>query len=51
MATEFKNYIGGKWVAAHSGKTFESHNPANGELVGVLPLSDAQDAADAVARA
>ena len=48
MATEFKNYIGGKWVAAHSGKTFESHNPANGELVGVLPLSDAQDAADAV---
>lgn len=45
---QFMNYIGGKWVPARSGKTFESHNPANGELIGVLPLSDAQDAADAV---
>ncbi len=50
-ALEFKNYIGGKWVPAKSGKTFESHNPANGELVGILPLSDAQDAEDAVAAA
>ncbi|MBI4788742.1 MAG: aldehyde dehydrogenase family protein [Chloroflexi bacterium] len=49
--TEFKNFIGGKWVAAQSGKTFESHNPANGELVGILPLSDASDAADAVEQA
>ncbi len=47
-SVEFKNFIGGKWVPARSGKTFESHNPANGELVGILPLSDAADAADAV---
>ncbi len=47
-AGEFKNYIGGNWVPARSGRTFESHNPANGDLIGILPLSDAQDAADAV---
>ncbi len=45
---QFKNYIDGKWVPAASGKTFESHNPANGDLIGVLPLSDEQDAANAV---
>jgi aldehyde dehydrogenase (NAD+) len=45
---EFRNYVGGKWVAARSGKTFESHNPANGDLIGMVPLSDVQDAADAV---
>src|SRR5512135_890427 len=45
---EYKNYIGGKWVPAKSGKTFESRNPANGELIGMLPLSDLQDANDAV---
>jgi acyl-CoA reductase-like NAD-dependent aldehyde dehydrogenase len=45
---EYKNFIGGKWVPARSGKTFESRNPATGEVVGVVPLSDAQDAADAV---
>lgn len=49
--TEFKNYIGGKWVPARSGKIFESHNPATGELVGSVPLSDAQDVQDAVAAA
>lgn len=45
---EFKNYIDGKWVPAQSGKTFESRNPANGDLIGILPLSDAADAAAAV---
>jgi len=48
---EFKNYINGKWVASHSGKTFASYNPANGELIGRVPLSDSQDVADAVAAA
>ena len=45
---EFKNYIDGKWVSSGSGRTFESHSPANGELVGTLQLSNAQDVLDAV---
>ena len=54
MTKEFLNYINGKWVPAESGKTFESHNPANAELIGTIPLSDERDAAravDAAARA
>lgn len=47
-AQEFKNFIGGEWVRAKSGQTFESRNPANGDLLGILPRSDAQDAAAAV---
>ncbi len=46
--TEFKNYLNGKWVSSHSGKTFASYNPANGELIGTLQLSDAQDVNDGV---
>ena len=45
---EFKNYIDGKWVSSGSGRTFASHSPANGELVGTLQLSNAQDVQDAV---
>lgn len=48
MAQEYFNYIDGKWVAAASGKTFASHNPATGELVGRAPESEAQDVARAV---
>ena len=48
MMREFKNYIDGKWVSSHSGKTFESFSPANGELIGRLQLSDAQDVAEVV---
>src|SRR5919109_1260073 len=39
----FKNYIGGEWVEAASGETFESVNPANGETIGVFPRSGAED--------
>src|SRR5688572_18290 len=42
------NFIDGKWVPAHSGKTFESFNPATAELIGVAAESDARDVADAV---
>ncbi len=48
QAKEFKNYVNGKWVPADSGRTFESHNPATGELIGTLPLSNAKDVADVV---
>ena len=38
-AKTFQNYIGGEWVDAAGGETFESHNPATGELIGVFPKS------------
>ncbi len=43
-----KNYIGGKWVEGGAGKTFDSRNPATGELLGVLTISDANDVNKAV---
>src|SRR6266581_234381 len=43
-----RNYIGGKWVEGSSGKTFESRNPATGELLGVLTVSDVSDVNKAV---
>ena len=47
MADKFLNYIGGKWVAARSGRVFPNLNPANGEKLGEFPDSDAADVADA----
>ena len=52
MATEYKNFIGGKFVPAKSGKNYENRNPADtDDLVGLFPSSDAADVADAVAAA
>jgi acyl-CoA reductase-like NAD-dependent aldehyde dehydrogenase len=39
----YRNYIGGEWVDAASGKSFETRNPANGEVLGVFPLSTTED--------
>lgn len=48
----FQNFIGGEWVAAASGKTFESRNPADTrQVVGVFQDSDANDVNAAVAAA
>lgn len=47
----YLNYIDGKWVAAASGRTFESINPATGEPIGSVPFSEAEDVAAAVAAA
>jgi alpha-ketoglutaric semialdehyde dehydrogenase len=47
-AKTYQNYIGGEWVDAASGETFESHNPATGELVGVFPKSSEEDVDRAV---
>jgi alpha-ketoglutaric semialdehyde dehydrogenase len=44
----YKNFIGGEWVDAASGETFESTNPANGETIGVFPKSGAEDVDRAV---
>jgi aldehyde dehydrogenase (NAD+) len=52
MATEFKNYIDGKWVAASGGATFENRNPANwDDIIGTFPLSGDDDVEQAVAAA
>jgi acyl-CoA reductase-like NAD-dependent aldehyde dehydrogenase len=49
--TTFKNYIGGEWVDAVSGETFESTSPANGDSIGVFPKSGPDDVERAVAAA
>lgn len=49
MAQKFQNLINGKWVDAHSGRTFENRNPANWEeVVGIFPKSGKEDVNDAV---
>src|ERR671922_455959 len=47
-AKTFQNYIGGEWVDAAGGETFESHNPATGDLIGVFPKSGPEDVDRAV---
>ena len=45
----FQNFIGGQWVAAARGATFETRNPADtDEVVGVFQKSDAADARQAI---
>src|SRR4051812_7263703 len=47
--TTFKNFIGGKWVASKTGKTFPDLNPADQkDLIGEFPASDARDVDAAV---
>jgi alpha-ketoglutaric semialdehyde dehydrogenase len=46
-----QNYIGGEWVDAASGETFDSTSPADGELIGTFPRSSAEDVDRAVAAA
>ena len=49
MARKYRNFIGGKWVHARSGKTFENINPANKkDVVGIFPRSGSADVNDAV---
>jgi alpha-ketoglutaric semialdehyde dehydrogenase len=50
-AKTFQNYIGGEWVDAASGGTFESTSPATGETIGVFPKSGPGDVDHAVAAA
>src|SRR6201992_3401772 len=49
--TNKKMLIDGKWVDAASGKTFETHNPATGELLATVAEGDAEDINRAVAAA
>src|SRR5437870_8969369 len=50
-ARAFKNFIGGEWLDAASGETFESVSPADGETIGIFPRSSAEDVDRAVAAA
>ena len=53
-AREFLNHgpkkllIGGKWIVAKSGTTFETINPANEEVLGLVAEGDKADVDDAV---
>jgi aldehyde dehydrogenase (NAD+) len=44
----YQNYVGGEWVDASGGATFESVSPANGESIGTFPKSSAEDVDRAV---
>jgi alpha-ketoglutaric semialdehyde dehydrogenase len=49
MAETFRNFIGGSWVSASTGRTLETRNPANtDEVVGTYPQCDASDARQAI---
>jgi acyl-CoA reductase-like NAD-dependent aldehyde dehydrogenase len=48
-ATDYRNYIGGEWVAPSSGNYIESRSPADSrDLVGRFPASTAEDVDRAV---
>ncbi len=42
------NYVDGAWIQADNGKTIEVRNPANGELVGVVPALGAAETRRAI---
>ncbi len=44
-------YIGGEWVGAADGRTYEVKNPANGQAIDTVPLGGAEDARAAIAAA
>ncbi|MEX0748221.1 MAG: aldehyde dehydrogenase family protein, partial [Rhodothermales bacterium] len=49
MAERYQNYIGGAWLDASEGETFENINPArNGDVIGRFPKSSASDVDSAV---
>ncbi|MDL1900428.1 aldehyde dehydrogenase family protein [Anaerolineae bacterium CFX9] len=48
MAEMVRNYIGGEWVAAQSGETFDSFNPATEEVLAAAAKSGAADVDAAV---
>src|SRR5437868_5817651 len=51
-AKVYKNFIGGEWVEARAGKTFENQNPADiRDVVGIFQASGNADVDDAVAAA
>ncbi|MEX0993214.1 MAG: aldehyde dehydrogenase family protein [Solirubrobacterales bacterium] len=47
----YKNYVGGEWVDAGSGDTFDVINPADGRTIATVPNCDRDDAKRAIAAA
>ena len=47
-AKKHKMFIGGKWVDAASGKTFEDMNPYTGDVYAHVPASKREDAKRAI---
>ncbi|KAL4895341.1 Aldehyde/histidinol dehydrogenase [Aspergillus ambiguus] len=43
-----KNYVDGQWIDSVSGRKFDVHDPATGQLIGTCPESVAQDAKKAI---
>ncbi|HSL26195.1 MAG TPA: aldehyde dehydrogenase family protein, partial [Acidimicrobiia bacterium] len=41
---DFRQFIGGEWVGAANGGTWELVNPATEEIIDLLPYGDATDA-------
>jgi len=48
LENEQKMLVGGAWVGAKSGKTFQTLNPATGEILAEIPLADQVDVDEAV---
>src|SRR5436309_1330502 len=52
MASEFKNFIAGDWVAPSTGEYFENRNPADwNDVIGRFPRSGPDDLKRAIASA
>lgn len=47
----YKNYIGGEWVEAASGETFDVINPSSGDVIATVPKGGREDAHGAIAAA
>jgi acyl-CoA reductase-like NAD-dependent aldehyde dehydrogenase len=47
-AQEVKQFIGGQWVHAANGKTFEDKDPFNGDTVALVPAGGEEDAKSAI---
>ncbi|GIU97995.1 MAG: aldehyde dehydrogenase [Actinomycetota bacterium] len=48
MSEHVRMWIGGSWVDAESGATFEATSPSSGEVIGTVPEGDRADARRAI---
>jgi len=48
LKEKYSHFIGGEWVESASGRTFETRNPATGELLAQVAAGDASDVDRAV---